>query len=259
MPARLLTILTLAGAVLFMSTAPAWAGPAPLTASGVLAPGKDPLRFLEQPGDQLRLSDEKRLTRWTTAFRHFPLRAQPSDGARRIKALSLVSASKTREVYGVLRGVVDRGGRVWYQVRIPGEPNGRIGWARARAFNPVRIVKTRLVVDRSTLRATFTRNGRTEWQAPVGIGKPSTPTPGGHFYVDREEGAIFGPVYGTNIFFTNAYAPVDWTGPPIVGIHGTNDPNAIPGRISSGCIRLRNADVSRLAGLMPVGTPLRIR
>ena len=33
----------------------------------------------------------------------------------------------------------------------------------------------------------------------------------------------------------------------------------LPGRVSHGCIRMRNADVLRLARLMPVGTPLRIR
>jgi lipoprotein-anchoring transpeptidase ErfK/SrfK len=32
----------------------------------------------------------------------------------------------------------------------------------------------------------------------------------------------------------------------------------VPGRISHGCIRLRNADILRLAALLPVGTPLHI-
>ena len=44
-----------------------------------------------------------------------------------------------------------------------------------------------------------------------------------------------------------------------MGIHGTNEPELIPGRISHGCIRLRNADILRLARLLPVGTPLEIR
>ena len=33
----------------------------------------------------------------------------------------------------------------------------------------------------------------------------------------------------------------------------------MPGRVSHGCIRLRNADILRLARLLPVGTPLEIR
>ena len=44
-----------------------------------------------------------------------------------------------------------------------------------------------------------------------------------------------------------------------MGIHGTDEPGLIPGRVSHGCIRLRNRDIVRLAQLMPVGTPLTIR
>jgi len=44
-----------------------------------------------------------------------------------------------------------------------------------------------------------------------------------------------------------------------VGIHGTNEPNLIPGRPSHGCIRVRNADMARLYALTPVGTPIELR
>jgi lipoprotein-anchoring transpeptidase ErfK/SrfK len=43
-----------------------------------------------------------------------------------------------------------------------------------------------------------------------------------------------------------------------VGIHGTDRPDLVPGRVSHGCIRLRNADIRALARRMPVGTPLTI-
>jgi lipoprotein-anchoring transpeptidase ErfK/SrfK len=50
----------------------------------------------------------------------------------------------------------------------------------------------------------------------------------------------------------------DWPGGGFVGVHGTNEPNLIPGRISHGCIRLRNDAIVRLSHLMKVGTPLTI-
>ena len=50
----------------------------------------------------------------------------------------------------------------------------------------------------------------------------------------------------------------DWPGGGYIGIHGTDRPDLIPGRISHGCIRLRNADALRLAQLMPLGTPVTI-
>lgn len=44
-----------------------------------------------------------------------------------------------------------------------------------------------------------------------------------------------------------------------MGIHGTDRPALVPGRISHGCIRLRNQDVLRLARMMPLGTPVTVR
>jgi hypothetical protein len=43
-------------------------------------------------------------------------------------------------------------------------------------------------------------------------------------------------------------------GPPL-----PDEPDLLPGRVSHGCIRMRNADILRLAKLMPVGTPLTIQ
>jgi lipoprotein-anchoring transpeptidase ErfK/SrfK len=97
--------------------------------------------------------------------------------------------------------------------------------------------------------------------APVGIGKPSTPTPGGRFWI-REKfrtprpGGLYGPV----AFGSSDYSVLsDWPGGGIVGIHGTSEPSLIPGRPSHGCIRVRNRAVRRLWRLMPIGTPLLIR
>jgi lipoprotein-anchoring transpeptidase ErfK/SrfK len=45
----------------------------------------------------------------------------------------------------------------------------------------------------------------------------------------------------------------------VVGIHGTDAPQLLPGRVSHGCIRLRNDAILRLARLMPLGTPVSIR
>lgn len=40
------------------------------------------------------------------------------------------------------------------------------------------------------------------------------------------------------------------------GIHGTNNPASIGTAASSGCIRMYNADVERLAAIVPIGTPV---
>jgi lipoprotein-anchoring transpeptidase ErfK/SrfK len=50
----------------------------------------------------------------------------------------------------------------------------------------------------------------------------------------------------------------DWPGGGVVGIHGTDRPDILPGRVSHGCIRVPNPAVRRLAKLMPIGTPVLI-
>jgi lipoprotein-anchoring transpeptidase ErfK/SrfK len=122
-------------------------------------------------------------------------------------------------------------------------------------------VHTKLVVDREHFTATLFDDGRVVFRAPVGVGKPDAPTPGGNFYVRDKVSGFGDPFYGPIAYGTSARSEVltDWPGGGFVGIHGTNEPQLIPGRISHGCIRLRNADIVRLSRLMPVGTPLVIR
>lgn len=50
----------------------------------------------------------------------------------------------------------------------------------------------------------------------------------------------------------------DWPGGGVVGIHGTDQPKLIPGRVSHGCVRLTNAAILRLGRLMPIGTRVTI-
>ena len=116
-----------------------------------------------------------------------------------------------------------------------------------------------LIVNRHTLRATLFKNGKKTFQGPVGVGKASTPTPAGHFWI-RERltwKKRFGDVYGPLAFGTADYSSLsDWPGGGVVGVHGTNEPNLVPGRPSHGCIRMHNKDIVRLGRLMQVGTPL---
>ena len=122
--------------------------------------------------------------------------------------------------------------------------------------------RDRLVVSRGRLRATLFRKGRRIWSARVGIGKPGTPTPAGSFYVrERLRLGRGGGPYGSFAFGTSAYSPglSDWPGGGVVGVHGTDKPGLIPGRVSHGCVRLRNGDINKLRRLMGLGTPVLIR
>ena len=94
-----------------------------------------------------------------------------------------------------------------------------------------------------------------------GSGCRSRRPPRGRFYVRNKLVRYRSPFYGALAFGTSARSAVltDWPGGGFVGIHGTNRPEMIPGRVSHGCIRMRNRDIERLGRLMPVGTPIIIR
>lgn len=209
-----------------------------------------------------QLSNERSVTRWAHPVGdRTPIRSSPAPRARRITTTHALTEDGFPEVYLVLRSWSDSRDRTWLKIRVPMRPNGTKGWVRDSALGPLFRIRTRLVVDRADLKATLYRRGHEIWEAPVGIGAPSTPTPPGHFWI-REKFKVNsgGGLYGPMAFGTSDYSVLtDWPGGGVIGIHGTNEPALIPGRPSHGCIRLRNDAVRELWHLLPVGTPLEIR
>jgi lipoprotein-anchoring transpeptidase ErfK/SrfK len=134
------------------------------------------------------------------------------------------------------------------------------GWIPRSSLGGWTLVDTRLVIDRVRLTATLLRGGPVVFRAPVAIGAPGTPTPAGVFYIRDQLSGFSNPMYGPLAFGTNARSPMltEWPQGGVIGIHGTNRPNLIPGRVSHGCIRLKNSAVVTLEKLMPVGTPVTI-
>jgi hypothetical protein len=168
----------------------------------------------------------------------------------------------TDDLVLVLARTRDTAGHDWLQVRLPVRPNGTTGWVPASALGDLQPVKTWLKIDTRHFKATLVKAGKVVWRARVGVGKSYWPTPKGQFFIRAElkgygsRGSFYGPL----AFITSATsdALTDWPGGGIVGVHGTSLPGLIPGRISHGCVRVRNGDILRLAKLMPVGTPLTI-
>jgi hypothetical protein len=234
---------------------------APAAASAAATP---PLREKgdHSPLGDERLSNERTLTRWAHTNLIGKIRSEPSERGKTIAKLRWNTEDKLPEVYVVLQSRLDDEERVWLQIRIPGRPNGRTGWVREEQLSNLKEVETQLTIDRRTLRATLRKRGRKVWSSPVGIGAPGTVTPKGRFWVRERLRNLGGnPIYGPWAFGTSAYSNTltDWPGGGVVGIHGTNQPQLIPGRPSHGCVRVPNANIVRLVKLMPIGTPIRIR
>jgi hypothetical protein len=205
------------------------------------------------------LRDQPGLSSWAALRRPAVARASPRAGAPRVARLSARTPEGTTNLVLVLARRHDRRGGLWIRARLP-TLDRRPGWIPRSAIAGYGVVDARLIVDRHRLQARLVRSGKVVFRAPVGIGKRGTPTPAGRFYVRdrvvRYASAFYGPVaFGTS---ARSATLTDWPGGGFIGIHGTDRPDLLPGRVSHGCIRMRNADIVRLARLMPVGTPLRI-
>jgi hypothetical protein len=207
-----------------------------------------------------RLSNLHTLTRWAYPSSEAPVHASSSVRSRTIGRLRLLTDDEQAELYVALASVRLPSGATWIEIEFPGRPNGQRGWVPRGALQAFHTVDGYLLVNRARLRATLFRDGHAIFTAPIGVGKASTITPPGHFYVMEKLITLNDPEYGPYALGTSAYAPTlsEWPGGGVVGIHGTNEPQLIPGRPSHGCVRMRNADITRLWKIIAVGTPIEI-
>ena len=200
------------------------------------------------------------LWRWAIVERATTARAEPADGAPVVARIGTRTPEKTPEALPLLaRREVE--GRLWVKVRLPVLPNNTTGWVRRETLGGYEVVRTHLIVDRRKLTARLERRGRTVFSARVGIGKRKWPTPKGEFMVRNRLAGFEDPVYGALAFGTTARSATltDWPGGGFIGVHGTAQPELLPGRVSHGCVRMRNADILRLDRKMPIGTPVTVR
>ena len=204
-------------------------------------------------------SQKQELYRYAFVIRTTVARSAPRKTASAVAGLGRWTPEGTTNLVQTLEGRRTRRG-VWIKVRLPILPANRTGWVKRKALSDWKELRTRLVVDRRRLTATLYRRGKVAFRAPVGVGVSQWPTPRGEFFIRNQLYGFGNPVYGPIAFGTSARSPVltDWPGGGFIGIHGTNQPHLLPGRVSHGCIRMKNGHILRLAKLMPVGSPLTV-
>jgi len=149
----------------------------------------------------------------------------------------------------------------WIEVMLPRRPNGSTGWVRA-ADVTMADDDWRLQVELGAHRLTVWKGADVIRQETVAVGMASAPTPTGDYYLTEtlETGRPSGP-YGPWAFGLSAFSDVYTSfagGPGQIGLHGTNDPQALGGDVSHGCIRVTNEAITDLAQRVPPGTPISI-
>ena len=216
----------------------------------------------EPGGPRFGLSSLTGRSRNATLVRSVAAYASPRPSARVVARLRAVTPEQVPHVVYLVEGRIDpESKRYWIRIRLPTLPNGSTGWIPREAVEEFRSVDTHVVINRARFRISLLKRGRPIFSSIVGVGMSRWPTPAGIFYIRERLTGFTDPIYGRLAFGTNGRSPVltDWPGGGFIGIHGTNQPQILPGRVSHGCVRMRNADIRRLDRLMPIGTPVTIR
>lgn len=162
----------------------------------------------------------------------------------------------TREGMQVVFGVRENKGE-WLKVQLPTRPNGATGWVRASDVL-VKTVPNHIVVEVGNRRLSAFKGSQLLMQTAVGVGTSKTPTPIGTFYVDfsiKNPGSPYGAHMLSVAGFSNVLRNFGG-GVGQIAIHGWGNDGSIGQMSSNGCLRLSNADVVRLAGMAPAGTPV---
>jgi lipoprotein-anchoring transpeptidase ErfK/SrfK len=162
----------------------------------------------------------------------------------------------------VLAVATDAGGAGWLRVRLPGRPNSHTGWIAKRATTEAE-VRWRLVVDVGARRVTAFRDGVAQRVYAGVVGKPSTPTPLGEFFVEEAVAVGPGEVGGPYALALSGRSTVFQEfdgGPGQIAIHGLRNVGGTPGTAAShGCVRLADAAMRWLVERIGPGVPVTVR
>jgi lipoprotein-anchoring transpeptidase ErfK/SrfK len=149
----------------------------------------------------------------------------------------------------------------WVRVYLPMRPNGSQAWIRGRS---VTLSKDDYLIraDLTTHRIIVYKGSQILFNAPVGVGRSLLPTPTGtYFLVDLLKQPNPNGEYGPYAFGLSAFSNVLQSfggGPGEIGLHGTDVPSSVGASVSHGCLRVANTLITKLAQILPLGTPIEI-
>jgi lipoprotein-anchoring transpeptidase ErfK/SrfK len=153
-------------------------------------------------------------------------------------------------------------GARWLKVRVPGRPNGRKGWI-ARRGTVLTTTSWHLVVRTTSRRVLVYRHGRLARSFAAVVGKPSTPTPHGRFFVEESVRMLPGSAGAPFALGLSARSDVLQEfegGPGQIAVHGVANLGGIPGTaVSHGCVRLATRAIRWLAAHIQPGVPVDIK
>jgi lipoprotein-anchoring transpeptidase ErfK/SrfK len=194
-------------------------------------------------------------------------RVGPRLGARPsavVKAQRPITGERT--ALPVLAQAVDARGRFWLRVRLPGRDlRGSspppTGWISA-AHTVMSATAWHIVVDLRARRALIYKGGRRRRSFRAIVGKPSTPTPTGEYFVEESVRLPSDRPGAPYALATSARSGVLQEfdgGPGQIALHGLGGIGGQLGTaVSHGCVRLADRAVAWLAARVGPGVPVTI-
>jgi hypothetical protein len=188
--------------------------------------------------------------------------SQPDAGASRegiVRGRRPITGEQT--VLPVVGHATTTDGTQWLRVLVPGRPNGRKDWIRQRG-TVLETTSWHVLVITSSRRVLVYRRGRLVRSFAAIVGKPSTPTPHGWFFVEesvRMLASSAGAPFALALSARSNVLQEFEGGPGQIAMHGVANLGGTPGTaISHGCVRLANRNISWLARRIAPGVPVTI-
>jgi hypothetical protein len=193
--------------------------------------------------------------------RHAAHRA-PAAGSPRVALLPATTPiTGEQTTLPVIGRSIGHDGLRWLHVMLPGRPDGSTGWIVQPGTRRL-TTGWRIFIDLARRRVWVYHDGRMVRTFQAIVGKPSTPTPTGQFFVQESIQIAAGEPDGPYALALSARSNVLQEfegGPGQIGIHGRDGLGGILGNAEShGCIRLATPSIDWLAARIGPGTPVKI-
>jgi len=190
------------------------------------------------------------------------VRARPDGHAPVLEVVAPRRAiTNERTILPVLARERGKQGVMWLKVLLPGRPNGHTGWIRQPGTVGA-TTRWAIVIHLAARRVNVFKSGRRAETFLAVVGKPSTPTPQGRFFVEEwlriTPGHPGGPFALALSARSNVFQEFEG-GPGQIALHGVYRIGGTPGTAEShGCVRLDSPAMTWLGTHIHGGVPVTI-
>ncbi len=183
--------------------------------------------------------------------------AQPTTSSKHV---ALVPPSRPITAERTTLPIIGSSG-TWLHVELPGRPNGHTGWIKADGTK-TQTTNWHIVVTTGSPHVYVYRDGHVVRVFPAIVGKPTTPTPHGQFFVEEsialspsDAGAPYALALSARSNVFQEFAG----GPGQIALHGLDNVGGVLGTAEShGCVRLADSAIRWLAWRVGPGVPVTI-